>query len=379
MNARKITLTLFTAISFLAISTQAQVTSAYVHHANQLNITTSQSVLDTIALNGNGNLNMLVTHNYNPNGATGTYVDEKLGLRYQSQKWRIFNQDLSAFIDNTFYNVLIPGPDIYSWKHTSSNSNITQNYTIIDDGRINNNPNAMVFVFDQLANYNKEVIGVFYSTGNSKWCIYNQEGSNVDMEAALDFSIVVPKPNADYKAIIHTADGNNTSNHFTYLNHADLNNNPDAIIFVTQVWNPGGGSGVYNNHNVGVQYRNNNKWVVYNEDLANMPLGASFNVLIFKNNSIGVEEVELTNQNIKVFPNPTTAGTNVNLELDAMINGAVNVDIYSLTGQLVHSELLEKTTDTQLFALSTHGLLPGLYVVKIENEGKQGVQKLIIE
>jgi hypothetical protein len=43
---------------------------------------------------------------------------------------------------------------------------------------------------------------------------------------------------------------------------------------VTQLW-----TGVYNPHPVGVFYTGG-KWTIFNEDLAAMPVGAKFNVLV---------------------------------------------------------------------------------------------------
>ena len=48
-------------------------------------------------------------------------------------------------------------------------------------------------------------------------------------------------------------------------------------MFVTQNWNPGGMGGVYNNHPIGVYY-NGSRWNIFNQDIAAMTSGASFNV-----------------------------------------------------------------------------------------------------
>ena len=53
----------------------------------------------------------------------------------------------------------------------------------------------------------------------------------------------------------------------------------DAIVMVTQNWNPPGLAGVYNNAPIGVQYQSG-LWLIFNEDFSNMPIGASFNVLV---------------------------------------------------------------------------------------------------
>jgi hypothetical protein len=380
MRQLTITRALLAAAFFTTIVASAQNSTAFVHKATANSITSAKSIVDTSVLNGNSNLKLMVTHNYNPGGGNGSVVDKVLGFRFQSLKWYIIHQDNSAFNANTNYNVFIPGDDANSWSHVTTASNTFNNYTVIDDGRTNNNPNAKVFFANNLANYNNKVNGVFYSTSLSKWCIYNQAGANEDMEENLEFNIIVPKANTSYVSLIHTVDGNNTSNQWTYLNHPDLNNNPDALIFVTQVWNPGGtATGVYNNHNVGVQYKSNNKWCIYNEDAANMPLGASFNVMIFKNSVIGTEEFTINANQVRIQPNPATVGSGVEVVIGDVLTGNVEISVYDLTGKLVLTDKIEKDAAFQTYHLPTESLSRGLYVLKVSNGGKASAQKLILQ
>lgn len=379
MKAVKFTIMAFATALLLHLNANAQTSSAFIHKATPNSITSSKTVVDTSVLNGNSNLNFMVTHNANPEGGMGILVDKKLGLRFQSLKWYIFHQDLTSFIANTYFNVFVPGNDVDTWTHTTSASNLVNNYTVIDDGRLNNNPAKKFHVFDQLGNYNQEVFGVFYSTSQNKWCIYNQDNSE-DMEENLVFNIIVPKANNGFEEAIHTANGNNTSNHFTFINHPDANNNPDAIIFITQVWNPGGTlSGVYNNHNVGVEYANNGYWRIYNEDLANIPLGASFNMIIFKNNSIGLDESKLAVNSVRIVPNPVTSGGTFTLVLDDALDGDVTLEIYDLTGKLMMHKQVTKTAAKQTETFFADNLKPGMYLLNVSNNGKQGTQKLIVQ
>src|SRR5918997_4421723 len=53
---------------------------------------------------------------------------------------------------------------------------------------------------------------------------------------------------------VHRATSENVSANSTYIDNPLTNGNPDAILYVTQNWNPGGGGGTYNNHPVGVWY-----------------------------------------------------------------------------------------------------------------------------
>jgi len=83
-------------------------------------------------------------------------------------------------------------------------------------------------------------------------------------------------------AFIHRAAAANILAHITVIDHPHCNGDPNAILIVTQNWNPGGGVGVYNNNAIGVYY-NGNRWAIFNQDAATpMPLNAAFNVLVIK-------------------------------------------------------------------------------------------------
>lgn len=82
-------------------------------------------------------------------------------------------------------------------------------------------------------------------------------------------------------AYVHTATQDNTSQNSTYLDNPLINDNPDAIIQITQNWNPEGGNGVYNDHTTGIWYDENaGRWAVFNQDQAELPEGAAFNVFV---------------------------------------------------------------------------------------------------
>jgi hypothetical protein len=79
---------------------------------------------------------------------------------------------------------------------------------------------------------------------------------------------------------VHRATSESISANSTYLDDGSINGNPDAILSVTQNWNPEG-DGVYNDHHVGVWYDATvERWAIFNEDRAAMPVGAAFNVVV---------------------------------------------------------------------------------------------------
>jgi hypothetical protein len=80
---------------------------------------------------------------------------------------------------------------------------------------------------------------------------------------------------------VHRATEENVSQNSTYIDHPISNSNPDAILVVTPNWNPEGSPGIYNAHPIGVWYDSEaQRWAVFNQDLAGMPVEASFNVRV---------------------------------------------------------------------------------------------------
>lgn len=164
--------------------------------------------------------------------------------------------------------------------HFASSQNISHNFTVLNHHTINNNPNAILIVTPNFNPSGSRVgvgsnnhIGVYYS--NQGWAIYNQNMAPMPTNAA--FNVMAAQPNS--RAFVHKANNANIMYNFTMIDNPATNNNPNAILLVTSNWNPGGASGVYNNHAMGVYYYNN-KWAIFNQDMTAMPEGAAFNVVV---------------------------------------------------------------------------------------------------
>ena len=90
--------------------------------------------------------------------------------------------------------------------------------------------------------------------------------------------MVVPQKSASF---VHHTRLLNTAGNYTYIDNRLTNGEPDAVLSVTQNWNPGGGRGVYNNYPIDVVYdKDVEKRAIYNQDGAPMPYGAAFNVAV---------------------------------------------------------------------------------------------------
>ena len=154
-------------------------------------------------------------------------------------------------------------------------------YTYLSDPAIDGDPNAIVLVTvsadqgsDGAATYGHNV-GVWYDfVGQKRWAIFNQDRAPVP--TGVTFRVVLPPASESF---VHRAGPVNTVGNSTYLDDPLTDGEPDAVVSVTQNWNPGGGAGVYNDHPVGVFYDEDvGKWAIYNRDGVPMPTGAAFNV-----------------------------------------------------------------------------------------------------
>ncbi len=173
-----------------------------------------------------------------------------------------------------------------SFVHRATDENSRGDYTYITDPSINGDANAIVLVAPRTdrgntrdATYDHN-IGVWYEGVNEKkWAIFNQDRAAIPGGAA--FQVVVPPASQSF---VHHAVPDDTITNSTYLDNPLTNGEPDAVLSVTQDWNPGGGRGVYNDHPVGVVYEQDvQQWAIYNQDGAQMPDGAAFNVAVSGN------------------------------------------------------------------------------------------------
>jgi len=161
-----------------------------------------------------------------------------------------------------------------SFVHRATEKNCRGDYTYISDPNINGDSNAVVLA-SPTAVYGHN-IGVWYEPVANRWAIFNQDRAPVS--AGATFEVEVPEASEKF---IHRASLLNTAGNYTYLDNQLTNGEPDAVLSVTQNWNPGGGTGVYNNHPVGTLYDAKvDKWAVYNRDGAPIPEGAAFNIAV---------------------------------------------------------------------------------------------------
>lgn len=249
----------------------------FVHIATAGNSTANYTSIDNPNTNANPTAKLFIAHNYDASGS-GVYNNHVNGLWYNSgsSKWTIFNEDSGnvPIIQNSAYHILVADETQSTvFQHTARPSNIISNWTVLSNSAIDGNPNARILVtqiiIDTAGNvYNNREIGVWYN--GSKWAIFNQ--NQQAMLNGASFNVLVLKED---NSILHTATTGNIQSSTTKIDHPYLNNNPNAIIYVTQ--NFGVAGGVFNTSKVSTFYYSG-KWSIYNEDFAPMVNGSKYNV-----------------------------------------------------------------------------------------------------
>jgi hypothetical protein len=169
------------------------------------------------------------------------------------------------------------------FTHTATDANSRGDYTYISHPAIDGDPNAVELVAQSTdrgnargASYDHN-IGVWYEGVNEKkWAIFNQDRAAIP--AGRTFEVIIPQAS---ETLVYYAKRDNTVGNRTYLNNPLIVGEPDALLTVTQNWNPGGGRGVYNDHPIDVLYEADiRKWAICNRGGAPMPDGAAFNIAV---------------------------------------------------------------------------------------------------
>lgn len=177
---------------------------------------------------------------------------------------------------------------------TATNSNTSGDSSFISNGATNSSPGDLLFVTPNWnptglcgCSYETAPIGVRYDTSTSRWAVFREDGQI--MPANEGYNVLVVPPNKGGSSVfVQTSTSANTTGDYTLINDPLTNGQPTAKLLITQDWNPGGTGGAYNPHNVGVWYDSAaGEWGIFNEDLASMPLGVSFNVMVGQTPSNG--------------------------------------------------------------------------------------------
>jgi hypothetical protein len=99
-------------------------------------------------------------------------------------------------------------------------------------------------------------------------------------------------------------------------------------------------------------------------------LGAG-QVRVFKNATVGVDEKEMTLENVSIYPNPATD----RVTLDLSDNNSPDIYLYDITGKKVYHKHLQSANKTLSIDLSD--FMSGVYLVKIYDDHKMYSGKII--
>jgi len=82
-------------------------------------------------------------------------------------------------------------------------------------------------------------------------------------------------------AFVHRATDENSRGDYTYIGDPSIDGDPHAVVLVTQTPDRGGAGAAAYDHNIGVWYEpEEQKWAIFNQDLAAVPVGATFKVVV---------------------------------------------------------------------------------------------------
>ena len=116
---------------------------------------------------------------------------------------------------------------------------------------------------------------------------------------------------AEGTTFIHRATDENSRGDYTYLSDPAIEGDPNAVVIVVGSASREGAGGATYGHNIGVWYEPGaQKWAIFNQDLAAVPTGASFRVVLPAASESFVHRARLVNtaDNITYLDHPLTNG-----------------------------------------------------------------------
>lgn len=162
---------------------------------------------------------------------------------------------------------------------TTQNRNCNATCSVIDIPELNNNPVAIIFVTPVLvngANLNPHPIGANYMYLN-KWSIFNLDATAMALGAKFNIEYYV---NPDAAHFVYVLPPRTHFNDITYLDHAGLNNNPNAQIRVFPNVSPNMGY-LWNKLDVKVEYDAAvSKWFIANLNGTPISPDVAYNVMV---------------------------------------------------------------------------------------------------
>lgn len=237
--------------------------------------------LDHLRLTGNSNVLVFVTHDGSVAPAT---LDSPLAtLRGPVlSQWGVFRQEalLSKPIpEGTRIHAVLRTPGEHGMEYVTSAASIAGNRGVIDHSLLNGNPRLRIVASRQFrfadplvdTNYIGHV-SVRYDADAERWGLARDDGQPMPPNVSFFLAWCDPGPHR----FMHSATTLNTAANVTALDHPALNGNPQALVFIAHVWEPG--DAVITSP-VGIAYdTTQSQWTIYTESGAALPVGTDFAV-----------------------------------------------------------------------------------------------------
>ncbi len=166
----------------------------FIHTVDATNRFGDHSWIDVPGVTSNANARLILTPRLNTPGRVGAFLNaHPTGLYFESGLgvWYVENQDGVNLPLSTSFNVAIVTSDPLTSVHTTTAASRSLNSTQIDNPAINGDPTALLIV-TQVANpdgrsavvSSPHPVGVHYDSATGRWAIFNEDGTNVPLDAA---------------------------------------------------------------------------------------------------------------------------------------------------------------------------------------------------
>lgn len=265
--------------------------TTFIHKATPANISCGSdhcTIINHPLTNNNPSAILFVTQSWKE---TDGYVPNptEVGVFYKNGKWGIVNEDQSAMPEDRAFNVQVMSEGSRVFKHETSLANLypgSEHITAINHPSVNEGALRFLLVTRNhgttLTNLFPHEVGVWYDDEAEWWTIFSED--KVDMPVGLVYNVQSVSAPASVVFTWVTAEDNVSEEtpYRTMIESPILNNNPDAIIQVAQTYTVAGvDTKIYNPHEIGLYYViADGRWVILNQDGADMPLGAAFNIYV---------------------------------------------------------------------------------------------------
>lgn len=268
------------------------VTSHFVWTATAANSGGDSTFINNFATNNRPGDILFITPNWDQGGVCGCVYDRSpVGVWYDnsSGRWAIFNENLSAIPSGASFNVLVvPHASSSVLVQGATTGNSSGDSTFLNSPLTNGLPGTRLMV-TQVWNpngsggiYNNHPVGVWYDSGNGRWAVFQEDRTNMTLGASFNV-MVGTKASGGGTSALQTATSANTGGDSTFISNAKTTGNPNAVVFETPDWNPGGVGGTYDPPPTGTWWASSTgQAAVFNEDSSLMPLNAAFNLILYQ-------------------------------------------------------------------------------------------------